>query len=116
MSSATAFLTALSGLCTQSVGVRAKASLDNYGEAIYSGSATTYPAYVQRVDKSSRDTARDERVVEWVAYIPSSTLTVGLDDEVEYPTSIIRPVVEVDYRFDEHGQQFVVVYIGRGRR
>lgn len=116
MTAATAFLSALSGLCTQTVGVRTKAGTNNYGEPTYSGFATTYSAYVQRVNRSSADLERDDAVAEWVAYIPSSTLTVGLDDEVEYPSSVIRPVVEVDYRYDEHGQQFVVVAIGRGNR
>jgi hypothetical protein len=116
MAAATAFLSALSGLCTQTVGVRAKSGFNNYGEATYSGAATTYSAYVQRVNKSSADVERDDAVAEWVAYIPSATLTVGIDDEVEYPTSVIRPVVEVDYRYDEHGQQFVVVSIGRASR
>lgn len=81
---------------------------------MYAGSATTYSAYVQRVNKASSDLEQDEAVAEWIAYIPSATLSIGLDDEVEYPTSVIRPVVKVDYRFDEHGQQFVVVSIGRG--
>lgn len=114
MSTATAFLSALSDLCTQSVGVRAKAGFNNYGEATYSGSATTYSAYVQRVNRSSNGSERDDSTAEWIAYIPSSTLTVGIDDEVEYPSSVIRPVVKVDYRYDEHGQQFVIVSIGRG--
>jgi hypothetical protein len=116
MASATAFLSALSGLCTQTVGVRAKAGTNNYGEPTYAGSATSYSAYVQRVNKSSVDVGRDEVIAQWVAYIPSSTLTVGLDDEIEYPSNVIRPVVGVDYRFDENGQQFVVVSIGAGGR
>lgn len=116
MASTTAFLSALSDLCTQTVGVRAKSSRNNYGEPVYAGSATSYSAYVQRVNKSSSDLERDDAVAEWVAYIPSSTLSVGIDDEVEYPTSVIRPVVEVDYRYDEHGQQFVIVSIGKGGR
>ena len=116
MAAATSFLTALSGLCRQTIGVRVQAGRNNYGEPTYSGSATTYSAYVQRLNRSSADLERDDAVAEWVAYIPSSTLTVSIDDEVEYPTSVIRPVVEVDYRYDEHGQQFVVVAIGKGNR
>lgn len=114
MATATAFLSALSGLCTQTVGVRAKSSRNNYGEPVYAGSATSYSAYVQRVNTSSADVERDDSVAEWVAYIPSATLTIGIDDEVEYPASVIRPVVKVDYRYDEHGQQFVIVSIGKG--
>lgn len=113
MASATAFLSSLKGLCTQIVGVRAKSSRNNYGEPVYVGSATTYSAYVQRANVSNADVERDDAVAEWVAYIPSSTLAVGIDDEVEYPTSVIRPVVKVDYRYDEHGQQFVIVSIGK---
>ena len=116
MPAATAFLSALSDLCTQTIGVRAQSGRNNYGEATYAGAATTYSAYVQRANTASKDVERDDVVAEWVAYVPSSTLTVGLDDEVEYPTGVIRPVAEVDYRYDEHGQQFVVIYIGRTRR
>ena len=114
--SATAFLSALSDLCTQTVKVRALNSRNNYGEATYTGTATSYSAYVQRLNRSSADVEKDDVIAEWVAYIPSATLAVGSDDEVEYPTGVIRPVVEVDYRFDERGQQFVVVAIGRGNR
>ena len=113
MAATTAFLSSLSDLCTQTVGIRAQASRNNYGEPTYAGSATTYSAYVQRVNSSSADLERDDSVAEWVAYIPSATLSVGIDDEVEYPTSVIRPVVKVDYRYDQHGQQFVVVSIGK---
>ena len=114
--SATAFLSALSDLCTQTVKVRAKNARNNYGEATYTGTATSYTAYVQRLNRSSADVEKDDVIAEWVAYIPSSTLAVGIDDEVEYPTGVIRPVVEVDYRFDDRGQQFVVVSIGKGNR
>ena len=116
MPAATAFLSALSGLCNQTVKVRPPTGRNNYGEATYTGTATAYKAYVQRLNRASSDVEKDDIVAEWVAYIPSATLTVGIDDEVEYPTGVIRPVVEVDYRFDERGQQFVVVSIGKGAR
>lgn len=113
----TAFLDSLAGLCTQTVKVRALASRNSYGEEQYTGNATSYSAYVQRYASTGRQTDREDTIVEWVAYVPSSTLNVGVHDEIEYPTGVIRPVVSVDYRFDEHGQQFVVVSIGKpGRR
>lgn len=113
----TAFLSSLADLCTQTIKVRALASRNNYGEEQYAGVAASYSAYVQRYASAGRQTDREDTITEWVAYVPSSTLSVGLHDEVEYPTGVIRPVVSVDYRFDEHGQQFVVVSIGKpGRR
>ena len=109
----TVFSDSLAGLCTQTVGVRAMSSRNSYGEEQYTGSATSYAAYVQRYTRAGRATDREDTIIEWVAYIPSSTLTLDTHAEVEYPTGVIRPVVAVDYRFDEHGQQFVVVSIGR---
>jgi hypothetical protein len=110
----TAFLTALKPLTTRAVNIRVLSSLNNYGEPQYSGSATSYAAYIEKVTRTNADLERDEKVIEYKAYIPSSTLSVSKDDEIEFPDGSIRPIVEIDERWDEHGKQFVVVSLGDG--
>jgi len=114
MPASTAFLTALKPLTVRAVNIRVLSSLNNYGEAQYSGSATEYAAYIQKVTVDNADLERNERVIEYKAYIPSSTLSLGMDDEIEFPDGSIRPIVEIDERWDEHGKQFVVVSVGAG--
>ena len=53
---------------------------------------------------------------DYKAYVPSSTLSLSMDDEIEFPDGSIRPIVEIDERWDEHGKQFVVISVGSGRR
>lgn len=114
MPASTAFLTALKPLAARSVNIRVLSALNNYGEATYSGAATEYAAYIQKVTKDSASLERNEKVVEYKAYIPSSTLSVSLSDEIEFPDGTIRPIIEVDERWDEQGKQFVVVSLGAG--
>jgi hypothetical protein len=114
MPASTAFLTALKPLAARAVNIRVLSSLNNYGEAQYSGAATEYAAYIQKVTVDNADLERNERVIEYKAYIPSSTLSLGMDDEVEFPDGSIRPIVEIDERWDEQGKQFVVVSVGAG--
>jgi hypothetical protein len=114
MPASTAFLTALKPLTTRAVNIRVLSSLNNYGEAQYSGSATEYAAYIQKVTVENADLERNERVIEYKAYIPSSALSLGMDDEIEFPDGSIRPIIEIDERWDEQGKQFVVVSLGDG--
>jgi hypothetical protein len=37
-----------------------------------------------------------------------------LSDEIEFPDGTIRPIIEIDERWDEQGKQFVVVSLGAG--
>ena len=53
MPASTAFLTALKPLTTRAVNIRVLSSLNNYGEAQYSGSATEYAAYIEKVTRSN---------------------------------------------------------------
>ena len=116
MPASTAFLTALKPLATRAVNIRVLSSLNNYGEPQYSGSATSYSAYIEKVTRSNSDLERDEQVIDYKAYVPSSTLSLSMDDEIEFPDGSIRPIVEIDERWDEHGKQFVVISVGSGRR
>ena len=107
----TAFLTALSDLCTQTVTHRSVTGTNNYGEAS-AVSTSNHSAHVQRVWSADRTLEQDGRAVEYKIYIPSSSLTVQVDDEMTV-AGITRRVIEVDFRYDQHGQQFVVVSTGR---
>lgn len=113
MSALTLFLDQLKPLATTSVQIRPKASYNNYGEPQYAGSATTYSAYIQYLSVGRRNLEQTEVVAEYQAYIPSSSLSVSLADEVTFPDSTIRPIVAVDVRRDEMGQQFVVLSLGK---
>lgn len=112
---ATQFLTDLLGLATQTVTVTAKSSVNNYGEIQHAGGGTNYKAYVQKITASRRKESSDEAIVEYVAYIPSSTYAASVNDLLTY-SGVTRPVVEVDIRSDEFGQQVVVLALGQPRR
>jgi len=115
MTAATQFLTDLLDLATQTVTVTPKSSVNNYGEIQHAGQGTSYSAYVQKITASKRKEATDEPVVEFMAYIPSSTYAASVDDLLTY-AGFTRPVVEVDIRSDEYGQQVVVLALGQPRR
>lgn len=115
MSAATSFLTDLLPLCSDTVTVTAKTSYNTYGELQY-GSGTTYKAYVQYIVGSRRSVTTDNRTIEYEAYIPSATLSASVDDVVAFPDGLTRPVMEVDVRSDEFGQQLVVLRCGAARR
>lgn len=112
---ATQFLTDLLDLATQTVTVTAQSSVNNYGEIQHAGSAVAYSAHVQKISASRRKESSDEAVVEYVVYIPSSTYVPAVTDLLTF-SGVTRPVVEVDVRSDEYGQQCVVVALGQPRR
>lgn len=111
---ATQFLTDLKGLATTTVSVASRTSVNAYGEPSF-GSAATYSAYVQKQAKTLRDLAGDEVLVEYVAYIPSSTYAPSVNDLVTTLDGYTRPVVETEVRSDEFGPQVVVIYLGKAR-
>lgn len=108
---ATSFSAALAQLAKQTVTLRTVTRANAYAEES-AVSTANYSAYVQRVNSADRDIDTDGKVVEFRAYIPHTTLTVSLNDELVVD-SVTRRVIEVDYRYDEHGQQVVVVGVGR---
>ena len=99
------------------VDIRITPSRNNYGEISYSGSATTYPAYVRRITAADRDTDNDLARCEYVAYIPDQSLTLEVEDQITLPapSSGTRPIVKIDIRSDAIGQVGVVAYIGSRR-
>jgi len=116
MTAATAFASALLDLAKSTITIKSRTSINNYGEPAYAGVGTSYSAYVEKVTKSDRDENNDEKVIEYRAYVPSTTLAASISDQVTTADGLVRPVIEVDVRSDEFGQQVVVIALGRPRR
>jgi hypothetical protein len=112
MTVASAFRTELLDLATQTVTIIPSNGKNNYGEPTF-GASATYKAYVQRVTSSGATLEQEPFIIEYKAYIPHATLTVTLSDEVTFPDNKTRPIIMVDVRYDEYGQQAVVLSCGR---
>lgn len=112
------FWTDLKANLADTVDVRTSSTTNNYGERTFSGSATTYDAYIRQVTETERNVAGDNAVADWVVYIPSDTVTLGLDDELTLPApvSAIRPVLRVDIKKDATGQVGVIAFVGQKSR
>ena len=95
--------------------LRVTPTLNNYGERSFTGSTTSYDAYVRRVEVADRTVNVDLQNVDYICYIPDASLTLDVDDELTLPAPIsaIRPIVRVDTRKDPLGQVCVVAYVGR---
>lgn len=112
---ATQFLTDLKDLAVYTVSITAKSSVNSYGEVVRSGPASSYSCYLHKISVSDRNLTQDGQVVEYRVYIASDGYAPSLDDLVTF-SGVSRPIVEVDIRLDEFGQQFVVLGLGRPRR
>ena len=96
------------------VDIRTTSTTNNYGERTYSGGATTYDAYIRRSNDADRTDRVDNIDYDYVVYIPDSSLTLNVQDQVTLPApvSATRPVVKVDTKKDPLGQVCVVAYVG----
>lgn len=96
------------------VEVRTSSTVNNYGERTFSGSTTSYDAYIMRVDEAVRNAQTDLENVEWIVYIPGDTLALAVNDELTLPApvSAVRPIVRVNTKRDPSGQVAVVAYVG----
>lgn len=112
---ATQFLTDLKDLAVYTVTITGKSSVNSYGEVVRTGPGTSYSCYLHKVSTSDRSLTVDGSVIEYRMYIASDSYSPSLDDLVTF-ASVSRPVVEVDVRLDEFGQQFVVLGLGQPRR
>ena len=101
-----------------SVSVRTSSTVNNYGEQSFSGDATSYDAYIRRSNESDRGNINDLVECDWVVYIPDSSLTLDVDDQLTLPAPIstTRPIVQVETKRDPNGQVGVVAYVGKRRR
>ena len=93
--------------------IRTTSTVNNYGERAYSGSATTYDCYIRRANEAERD-ADDLVKIAWVVYIPDSSLTLNVEDQITLPAPVsdTRPLVKVKTMKDPLGQVAVVAYVG----
>ena len=85
-----------------------------YGERTFTGSTTSYDAYVTEMTNVIRNNRDEEIIADYVAYIPSQSLTLTVNDQIDMPTVGVRPIVKVQYRTTPGGQQAVVAYVGGG--
>jgi hypothetical protein len=108
------FLTDLKvNMTPDTVDIRTTSTVNNYGERAFTGSATTYDAYIRRANEADRDENELTKVA-WVVYIPDSSLTLNVEDQITLPSPIsaIRPLVKVETKKDPLGQVAVVAYVG----
>ena len=101
-------------MCPDTVDIRSTSSLNSYGERTFSGGTTSYAAFVEKSDVVIRN-EDEERIAEYKVFIPDASLSIDPEDEITLPAPIsaIRPIIKVERRTDNFGQQCVVVYCGR---
>ena len=113
-SPSTVFLTDLKvNMTPDTVDIRSTSSVNSYGERTYTGGATTYDAYIRRANEADRDMDETTKIA-WVVYIPDSSLTLNVEDQITLPSPIsdTRPLVKVKTMKDPLGQVAVVAYVG----
>ena len=93
--------------------IRTTSTVNNYGERTYTGGATTYDAYIRRANEADRDENELTKIA-WVVYIPDSSLTLNVEDQITLPSPVsgTRPLVKVRTAKDPLGQVAVVDYVG----
>ena len=96
------------------VQIRTTSSVNNYGERTYTGGATSYDAYIIRVEEARRNADENLVDVDYIAYIPDASIAVDPDGQITLPAPIsaTRPIVRVNTKRDPLGQVAQVVYVG----
>ena len=96
------------------VEIRTSSSVNNYGERTYTGGATTYDAYILRVEEARRTADENLVDVDYIAYIPNATIATDTDSQITLPPPIseTRPIVRVNTKRDPLGQVAQVIYVG----
>jgi len=96
------------------VQIRATSSVNNYGERTYTGGATTYDAYILRVEEARRNADENLIDVDYIAYIPNASIAVDVTGQITLPSPIseTRPIVRVNTKRDPLGQVAQVIYVG----
>ena len=112
MTAANAFSNYFVSLATDTVTIRTAASKNNYNEPSYAGAGIAYKARVQSVSQIGATLEQEPITINYKVYILSTTLTVSPSDEITMPDGKIRPIVSIDARKDEYGQQAVVLSVG----
>ena len=96
------------------VEIRTTSSVNNYGERTYTGGATTYDAYILRVEEARRNADENLIDVDYIAYIPNASIAVDVTGQITLPSPIseTRPIVRVNTKRDPLGQVAQVIYVG----
>ena len=96
------------------VQIRTTSTVNNYGERTYSGGATTYDAYIIRVEEARRTADENLIDIDYIAYIPDAAIAVDPDGQITLPSPIseTRPIVRVNTKRDPLGQVAQVIYVG----
>jgi hypothetical protein len=96
------------------VEIRTTSTVNSYGERTFSGGATTYDAYIIRVEEARRTADENLVDVDYIAYIPNATIAVDITSQITLPSPIseTRPIVRVNTKRDPLGQVAQVVYVG----
>jgi hypothetical protein len=96
------------------VQIRTTSTVNNYGERTFTGGATTYDAYILRVEESQRNVDENLVDVDYIAYIPNATIAADVDSQITLPSPIsaTRPIVRVNTKRDPLGQVAQVIYVG----
>ena len=112
------FATALRvNMTPQTVQTRTSSTINAYGEATFTGDATTYDCYIERTLDQPPGVNADV-IVEYKVFIPDRTLAIDTGDQITLPAPVsgTRPIVAVETLADPLGQVGQVVYVGRVSR
>ena len=112
------FATALRvNMTPQTVQTRTSSTLNNYGEATFTGDATTYDCYIERTLDQPAGVNADV-LVDYKVFIPDRTLSINTGDQITLPAPVsgTSPIVAVETLADPLGQVGQVVYVGRINR
>ena len=96
------------------VQIRTTSSVNNYGERTFTGGATTYDAYIIRVEEARRNADENLIDVDYLCYIPDASIAVDTTGQITLPSPIseTRPIVRVNTKRDPLGQVAQIVYVG----
>ena len=96
------------------VEIRTTSSVNNYGERTYTGGATTYDAYILRVEEARRSADENLIDVDYLCYIPDASIAVDVTGQITLPSPIseTRPIDRVNTKRDPLGQVAQVIYVG----
>ncbi len=98
----------------QTVETRTSSTLNNYGEATFTGDSTSYDCYIERTLDQPPGVNADV-TVEYKVFIPDRTLSIDTGDQITLPAPVsgTRPIIAVETLADPLGQVGQVVYVGR---
>ena len=112
------FATALRvNMTPQTVDIRTSSTTNAYGERTFTGTATTYDCYIERVVEQPAGINGDV-LVDYKVFVPHQTIAVDTSDEITLPAPIsaVRPIVGVETGADPLGQVGQIIYVGRSSR